>query len=303
GLTAFGYFSGRGENKELQTALSETEEFKVQAEQQYYQALAELEEMRGDNEELNAMIDQQKAELKTMKEKIDGLTRDSRNLSAARRELASLREQTEAYVAELNQLREENMQLTADKERLTEERDLLSSDLTTARQTAAELEETKAVLVSERDQLSNTNDQLNKKVTAGSVIAVSNVTAVGQKQRNSGKYVDRKSAKNIDRLYICMNTEENRVADPGEEVYYLRIIKPSGETISIEAEGSGTLRSEESGEVIPYTKTVTFPFDGAAQSMCAEWNVPGQVYNEGDYRVELYNKGYLAGSTTLNLKK
>ncbi|MEL6357904.1 MAG: hypothetical protein AAFQ37_13335, partial [Bacteroidota bacterium] len=102
GLTAFGYFSGRGENKELQTALSETEEFKVQAEQQYYQALAELEEMRGDNEELNAMIDQQKAELKTMKEKIDGLTRDSRNLSAARRELASLREQTEAYVAELN---------------------------------------------------------------------------------------------------------------------------------------------------------------------------------------------------------
>ena len=60
GLTAFGYFGRGTKNKELQTALSETEEFKVQAEQQYYQALAELEEMRGDMEEITAIYAKQR---------------------------------------------------------------------------------------------------------------------------------------------------------------------------------------------------------------------------------------------------
>lgn len=301
-FTTYSWLSGRTENAQLTTTLSETEEFKAQAEQQYYEALAELEEMRGDNEELNALIDQQKAELKMSKEKIDGLTRDSRNLAAARRELKDLRTQVDTYIAELNQLREENQLLTDANTELTSERDLLSTDLQSVRQENESLNEARAVLVSERDQLSTEKEQLSRKVTAGSVISVANLIAEGQKQRNSGKYVSRSAAKNVDRLYICFNTEENRVAETGEEVYYLRIINPTGETINIAAEGGGALRSEETGEMIAYTKPVSFEFDGAATNLCTEWNVPSQSYSEGVYNIELYNKGYLAGSTTLELK-
>lgn len=301
-FTTYGWLSGRTENAELNTELSETQEFKAQAEQQYYEALAELEEMRGDNEDLNALIDQQKADLKTMKEKVDGLTRDSRNLSAARRELAALREQADSYVAELNQLREENALLTDANQQLTTERDVLSTDLQTAQTENQELNQARAVLVSERDELSNQNEQLNAKVTVGSVIGVGNLTAVGQKQRNSGKFVDRNSARNVDRLHICFTTEDNRVAEPGEEVYYLRIINPAGETISIAAEGSGTFQSQENGQMIAYTKPVSFGFDGAPSDLCTNWQVAGQAYNEGEYIFELYNKGYLAGTTTLVLK-
>lgn len=301
-FTTYGWLSGRGENKELTTELNETMEFKAQAEQQYYEAIAELEEMRGDNEEMNAIIDQQKAELKTMKEKVDGLTRDSRNLASARRELAALRDQADSYIAELNQLREENAALTEDNRNLTTERDMLTTDLASSRQQNEELNATQAVLVSEREQLSNQNSELSRKVNAGSVITVSTIEAVGQKRRNSGKYVDRNNAKNVDRIYVCFKTLDNKVAEAGEEVYYMRIIQPSGETISIDAEGSGTFRSEENGDVIPYTKPVYFDFSGGSNDICTEWNVPGQTYNEGTYTVELYNKGYLAGTTTLRLK-
>ncbi|PHI21430.1 hypothetical protein CEQ90_03260 [Lewinellaceae bacterium SD302] len=301
-FTTYGWLSGRTDNAELTTELNETIEFRAQAEQQYYEAIAELEEMRGSNEEMNALIDQQKAELKTMKEKVDGLTRDSRNLSNARRELAALREQADSYIAELNTLREENAMLTENNRQLTTERDELNTNLQTSQMENEELNATKAVLVSERDQLTNVNEQLSRKVTAGSVIAVNSISAVGQKQRNSGKFVDRNSAKNVDRLYVCFSTLENKVAEAGEEVYYLRVIDPSGATISLDAQGSGNLKSEENGDMIPYTKPVYFDFDGGTKNLCAEWNEPGYTYTSGDYTIELYNKGYLAGSTSMRLK-
>ncbi len=301
-FATYGWMSNRSQATELQSSLTETEAFKVQAEQQYYEALAELEQMRGDNEELNAMIDEQKAELKTAKEKIDGLTRDSRNLSAARRELSALRTQVDGYLAELNQLREENQMLADANNQLTSEKNLLSSDLESVRQSNEALSQDRAVLVSQTEQLAAEKEKLSRKVTAGAVIGVSNLSAVGQKQRSSGKYVDRNDAKNVERIYVCFNTDENRVATAGEEVYFLRIISPIGETINIAAEGGGALRSEESGEMIPYTKPVYFQFDGTAGRLCTEWNVASQNYSAGTYNIELYNKGYLAGKTTMVLK-
>ena len=51
----------------LSTQLDESEQLKAELEKQYYEALSELEEMRGSNEELNALIESQKEELKTQK--------------------------------------------------------------------------------------------------------------------------------------------------------------------------------------------------------------------------------------------
>lgn len=302
GFFAVGYFNRGTENDQISQELLETEQFKAQAEQQYYDALSELELMRSDNEEMNALIDQQTEELRQSKERIDGLLRDSRNLASARRELATLREQADQYLAELNQLREENAMLTENVQELSTANEVLTGDLQTTRQANDELTSERAVLVSEREQLTTQNEELNQQVTAGSAIMASTVTAVGQKQRNSGRWVDRNRADNVERLYVCMNTLSNRVADPGEETMLMRVINPNGETISIAAEGSGTFRSEETGETIPYTKPVDFQFDGGAANVCTDWNVAGQNFSEGTYTIELYNKGYLSGTTTLELK-
>ncbi|THH39867.1 hypothetical protein [Neolewinella litorea] len=295
-------FMNRGtENAQLSTELVEMEQFKAQAEKQYYESLAELEEMRGSNEELNALIDQQKEELRLQNEKITSLTRDSRNLAAARRELEDLRSKTTGYLAELEELRQKNEQLTQDRDRIANERDLLSSDLQVSQQTNEQLNSERAVLVSEREQLANRNNELSRKVNVASVIKTNNITAEGQKQRNSGRWVGRTNAKNVERLYICFNSLDNAVATTGEETFQMRIVNPNGETMSIEAEGSGVLTTDQ-GEQVPYTKSVPFDFQGDAANHCAEWNVPGQEYLEGTYTVELYNKGFLVGTTELELK-
>ena len=295
-------FMNRGtENAQLSTELVEMEQFKAQAEKQYYESLAELEEMRGSNEELNALIDQQKEELRLQNEKITSLTRDSRNLGAARRELADLKEKTTGYLAELEELRNANAELSEQNEQLATERDMLTNDLQVSQQTNEQLNSERAVLVSEREQLATRNSELNKKVNVASVIKTNNITAEGQKQRNSGRWVSRNNAKNVERLYVCFNSLDNAVAVPGEETFQMRIVNPNGETLSIEAEGSGVLTTMD-GEQVPYTKNVPFNFQGDAANHCAEWNVPGQEFIEGIYTVELYNKGSLVGNAQMELK-
>lgn len=296
-------FSNRGtENAQLTTDLVEMEQFKATAEKQYYESLAELEEMRGSNEELNAMIDQQKDELRTQRDKISSLTRDSRNLVAARRELKELRTQTDGYLVELEDMRLQIAELNENNERLTSERDLLSSDLQVSRQENENLNSERAVLVSEREELTSSNQELSRKVGVASVLKTNNVTVLGQKARSNGKFVDRKNAKSVDRLYVCFNSLDNAVAQPGEERFELRIINPSGETIQIDAEGSGILTNAENGDQIPYTKSVSFSFDGSAASHCTEWNVASQQYAEGTYTAEIYNKGFFVGQGTVTLK-
>ena len=295
-------FMNRGtENAQVRTELMEMEQFKAQAEKQYYESLAELEEMRGSNDELNALIDQQKEELRLQNEKITSLTRDSRNLAAARRELDDLKQKTTGYLAELEELRLANAELSEQNNQLTNERDMLSNDLQVSQQTNEQLNSERAVLVSEREELTTTNNRLSEKVDIASVIKTNNLVAEGQKQRNSGRWVGRNNAKNVERLYVCFNSLDNAVADSGEESFQMRIVNPNGETLSIASEGSGVLTTSE-GEQVPYTKSIPFNFDGDAANHCAEWSVPGQEYAEGNYTVELYNKGSLVGTTQLELK-
>jgi hypothetical protein len=297
-----GYANRGNDNATLQTDLVEMEQFKATAEKQYYEALAELEEMRGSNEELNALIDQQKEELKGQKDKISSLTRDSRNLVAARRELTELRTKTDGYLAQLEEMRVANAALTENNQRLASERDLLSSDLQVTRQQNESLNTERAVLVSEREELTSSNQELNRKVGVASVLKTNNLTIVGQKAKSNGSFSDRNRAKSIDRLHICFNSLDNAVAKPGKETFQARIINPAGETIQINAEGSGIITLAKSGEQVPFTKAVSFGFDGAAASHCIEWTVEGQTYSEGNYTAMLYNKGFLVGEGSVELK-
>lgn len=297
-----GYANRGNDNAQLATDLVEMEQFKATAEKQYYESLAELEEMRGSNEELNALIDQQKEDLRTQKEKISSLTRDSRNLVTARRELAELRTQTAAYLVQLEEMRLANAELTENNQRLSSERDLLSSDLQVSRQQNESLNTERAVLVSEREELASTNQELNRKVGIASVLKTNNITIVGQKVRSNGKFAERNNANYVDRLYVCFNSLDNAVAKAGNETFQLRIINPAGETIQIDAEGSGVLTMADTGEQVPYTKAVSFDFDGSAASHCTDWSVESQQYSEGTYTAQLYNKGYFVGEGMVTLK-
>lgn len=288
-------------NDSLTSELNESEQLKAELEKQYYEALSELEEMRGSNEELNALIEAQKAELKDAKGRIDVLLRDSRNLAEARKQIKGLNTQVEQYVAEINQLRHENEELAARTAELSEKNYALNSKMDSARMRNMELSSAKAALVSEKEAVEADRARLAKKVDIASVVKVTNVEAEGLKIRNNGKTASRRSAKNVDQLQVCFNTTANQVAEAGVEEFLIRIINPLGETLALESMGSGVFVNSANGEQIRYTTVKEVDYDRDEQRLCLVWN-PNKAFQEGNYEVEVYNKGYLAGTTSFQLR-
>lgn len=288
-------------NATMTTQNSELTQLKEELNDQYYEALSELEEMRGSNEELNTLVEKQKEDLKKQKAKIDDLLRDSRNLSAARKELNGLKGKVEQYLAEINQLRQEVEVLTSENSQLSDANQALSTDLNSQRMANEELSAQKATLSNQKAQLEQVKAQLAKKVNIASVIKVEELEADGVRLRGSGKPVRKTRASNVEQIRVCFNTVANNVADSGTETFVLRLIGPDGETLAMDNMGSGVFVNNATNSEMRYTKMQDMDYDQDAGNMCMYWN-PGIPFNKGNYTVEVYNKGYLTGTTTLRLR-
>ena len=103
-----------------QTEMMELQKVQAELDQDYQAALESLEEMRGSNTQLNALIDSQKVELKAQKEKINGLIWSKKELDKARIEIKTLNANVAKYLADIQQLKEENKILSDDNTKLTQ---------------------------------------------------------------------------------------------------------------------------------------------------------------------------------------
>ncbi len=288
------------QKNELSAKLDETESVRADLEKQYYDALSQLEQMKGSNEELNALIDKQKEELASQKSRIDDLLATKGNLDRARAEIKKLTGQVEQYLAEINQLRQENQELGDQNRMLAVEKDSLAGDLANQKMTNEELAAAKAALTSEKERVEMERTILAKKVDRASMISVQSVEVTGLKRRSNDKSIKKNYADNIDQLQVCFNTTSNEVAENGKEVYYIRILSPLGETLAVEELGSGAFTAADN-EQIRYTMEKEFNYNGTPQKMCAVWS-PNQPFSKGKYEVEIYNKGFLAGKGSVVLK-
>jgi hypothetical protein len=277
------------------TEMEESEKLRGELETQYNQALADLEAQKTTNQELNAMIDQQKAELEQQKAKIDGMLANKGKLDKARVEIENLKTQASGYLAQIEKLKSENEALAGENANLSAEKDQLATDLQSKTAENEQLASAKAQLVSEKDELTG-------KVNIASVIKMKSVTAVGQKVKGSGKVKDENSAKSVDQIKVCFTTLSNEVAKPGAEKFYVRIVDPRGETLAIESMGSGMITNKKTGEEIRFTQIEELDYSNGEAQSCMVWAPTTPSFQKGSYTIEVYNKGYLAGTGTMNLK-
>ena len=282
--------------------IDESERLKLDLDKQYYQSLSELEEMRGNNEELNALIEKQKDELKEKKGQISRLIANNKqDLRKAKSEMEGMRLQLSQYVSELNTLKKANLQLENKAKALEQDKKVLKQDLDKKNSDYRQLVSDKAILEGEKDELTGKAARLGEKVDIASAIKITEVVVTGWKIKSSGKAVKKKYAKNIQRLDLCFATLDNAVVPAGEEEFYIRIISPLGETLAVEELGSGVLTDKTTQEQLRYTKTATISYENEAGNFCTSWE-PTHSFEKGIYNVEVYNKGYLSGKGDFRLK-
>ena len=301
-------FWNKGNNEQIiveqKNDLNEAEQLKTELEKQYYEALSDLEELRGSNDELNAVIDNNKDELKTMKNKISRLITSGNasktDLEDARLQITGLMQQRDQYLAEINTLTKDKEALTQRTIQLAEEKTVLQDEVSKEKTLNEELVNIKTTLAGEKEELEKVNLELNKKVDIASVVKTNNIIVTGYKVKKNGKVAKKRFARSVDRLKICFDASENQVVEPGNEEFYLRVINPQGETMAVEDLGSGVLKTGNGNE-IRYTKVKEFEYDQSEMTSCMIWE-PGMAFAKGGYKVEVYNKGFLSGTGTFALK-
>lgn len=264
-------------------------------ENEYSLAVAELEELRGNNDELNNRIEAQILELSAQKQEINRLIKSGQDLNAARTQIKELRENLNKYVEEINILKAENDGL----ERTNTE---LRDSVMTATRERRELREKTTELSTENQRLAEEREKLSSKVSRASVLKTSNISVRGMTNTKKGKAVERSKAKQIDQLEICFSVMENAIVSPGIENYFIRITNPNGETISSASEGGGVTLLSDSNKEIRYTISTSATYNSqSTEDICVTYSTDN-VFAKGDYTIEVYNKGYLSGKSTFKLK-
>ncbi|MFM7728959.1 MAG: hypothetical protein ACKO7B_19835, partial [Flavobacteriales bacterium] len=109
-------------------------------------------------------------------------------------------------------------------------------------------------------------------------------------------------ARRTNKMEVCFDVMDNKIAKGGQKNVYLRITEPSGKTIGNRSSGSGSFTTG-SGEELLYTATTTIDYTGAKANVClSHEEQEDKKFAPGTYLVEVYIDKVLAGAGSAILK-
>ncbi|HMQ07272.1 MAG TPA: hypothetical protein PKC30_08220 [Saprospiraceae bacterium] len=289
------------ENNQNKAYTLELSKAQAELEKDYLSALENLEELKGDNKDLNDLIDSQKKELASQKEKINELIWTKRELNKAKEEIKNLNSMASGYVTQINKLKEENLMLAESNRSLTDEKEMLSSNFEMQLKLNKELEEVAQTLEGEKKRLATSNESLSGKVDIANAIKINWMHVEGYEYKKNGELKRNSKAKDIEVLRTCIKTETNLVTDPGPKDFYVRLITDNGETIAKESDGSGILWNKLDDTQIRYTYSGKVDYRNQDTEACLDWVVSDPL-PKGPYDIEIYNNGFLVGKGNFRLK-
>lgn len=285
---------------EQKTELIELEKIRTELDQDYRAAIEGLDELRGDNKELNQLIESQKTSLQQQKEKINNLIWTKRELGKAREEMKTLKDQAERYIAEITKLKEDNQLLASSNTQLREENEALDALYKEEQRAKAEIAQARAVLAAEKEEIIKEKEVLGEKVDIAKAIKINYMEMQGYQVKEDGKTKEKSKAKDINMLRTCFLTETNVVASAGEQKFYIRIIDPVGEVIADESK-SGVLTNKLDNTQVMYTTSGSMDYQNEDTRGCISLNL-SQKLAKGIYDMEIYNNGFMVGKGDFKLK-
>ncbi len=282
------------------TELIELEKIRTELDQDYRAAIEGLDELRGDNKELNQLIESQKTSLQQQKEKINNLIWTKRELGKAREEMKTLKDQAERYIAEISKLKEDNQLLASSNTQLKQEKDALDILYKEEQRAKAEIAQARAVLAAEKEEIVKEKEVLDEKVDIAKAIKINYMEMQGYEVKENGKTKEKSKAKDINMLRTCFLTETNVVASSGEQEFYIRIIDPVGEILAVESK-SGVLTNKLDNTQVMYSTSGSMDYQNEDTRGCISLNL-GQKLAKGIYDMEIYNNGFMVGKGDFKLK-
>jgi hypothetical protein len=254
---------------------------KSQLQASFDASLARLDSMTSENSSLqtqltakNDEITQVKAEIRTILNKSDA---SQAELAKARVLIGNLNDKIAGMEQQITSLTAANETLTVEKGQLITERDKLTSDLTA----------TTAV-----------KEELASKVDVASTLYASNINIIPLNVKGSGKQVVSSKANKVDKLLVRFDVD-NRIIQTGQTDVFVLVYGPDGKPLTNGE--TATFNTRQDGEK-QFTAKLPVEME-TAKKRNVEFSFSPSKFKEGNYKIQIWQNGYLIGEGTRDLKK
>jgi peptidoglycan hydrolase CwlO-like protein len=267
--------------QEAQIATVTTEKSNLQS--SFDASLARLDSMGTVTNGLNTELTAKNAEIAKAKEEIRSILNKKNataaELSRAKNMIASLNGKISSMEQEIAKLTEDNKLLGEEKLALTADKEKLTQDLTTT---------------------TGIKQELEKKVDIASTLNASNIIITPINVKHNGKEKVSTTAKRVDKMVVSFDVA-NRIIQPGSTDLYVLVIGPDGQPITT-GPATGLFTTREEGDKT-YTAKVPVDLETAKTKNVAFSFAPGTNFQKGNYKIQIYQNGFLIGQGTKELKK
>ena len=230
-------------------------------------------------EEYSGLEDQLQVQDSIIKRQISdirSLLRKENDLKLAREKIDRLKEIAKRYIADIDSLLVLNQKLTKQKDSVIR----VNKDINW-----------------KNYKLNKQNIELEKKVSEGSILEISELNVTTFRYRKSGRLVETSSEKKTQIIQVCFLVLQNTIAKKEIKNYYLQIIDPNSNVIS----SNDSIKYGIDSTTFLFTKKDSLFYDNSEQSICLDWQRIN-ILQEGIYKVHLYVDERLSAKTAFRLK-
>ena len=267
--------------QQQQSQIAKVTDEKSDIQSSFDASLARLDSMATVNTGLNSQLTEKNSEIAKVKSEIRSIlskkNATAAELSRAKTLIAQLNDKISVLEQDVARLTQENQTLSNDKVVLIQEKEKLTTDLATTTEVKQNLE---------------------KKVDVASTLNASNIAITPIDVRKSGKEKVSTTAKRVDKLLVSFDVT-NRIAQPGSTDVYVLVIAPDGSAITSSAE---TFTTREDGDKT-YTAKLPVEIETAKKKNVEFAFAPGTKFQQGSYKIMIYQNGFLIGESIRELKK
>jgi cell division protein FtsL/ribosomal protein L31 len=247
-------------------------------------SLARLDSFQTVNTEMSSKLTASNDEIAKMKTEIRSILNKknatSHELTRARNLIAQLNGKISDLESQIAMLTQQNDSLKQNVATLTTEKEAISRNL---------------------DSTIVVKKVLEKKVDVASTLNADNISITPIKVKHNGKQKVSDVAKRVDKLLVSFDVN-NRIIDPGEKDLYVVVIGPDGKPITTTDSTGDTFETRDQGSK---TFTAKLPVDlETAKTKNVQFAfAPGGHFQQGAYKIQIYQNGFLIGEKTRELKK
>ena len=132
----------------------------------------------------------------------------------------------------------------------------------------------------------------------GAVLQAGNLTVNAIRVRSSGTQSETTRASKANMIKSCFTLIENKLAKPGDKTIYLRVLNSDGKLLPAEESISS---NNSKKEAIEMSSKRVINYQNQNTDICVFYEMINQI-PAGNYSIELYNEGYLIGSSSFALR-